>query len=249
MLLSVARVAKTYGALHILNDISLLLNDGDRVGLVGANGTGKSTLFRIITGALEADSGQVIIPAGSVVGYLPQQPPEPEGASIDDLVYDAVGELRELETRLRDLEARMADPAGDFEAVMAEYGDAQERFDRRGGYDLDYRIDIVFDGLRISHLPRERLFSGLSGGEKARVLLATLLLRAPDLLLLDEPTNHLDFASIAWLEGYLSDYRGGVLVISHDRHFLNGAVTRIVEIDEHTRATKEYAGNYDAYLV
>ncbi|HEX5164660.1 MAG TPA: ABC-F family ATP-binding cassette domain-containing protein, partial [Thermomicrobiales bacterium] len=137
----------------------------------------------------------------------------------------------------------------DFDAVMAEYGESLERFDRRGGYDLDYRIDIVFAGLRISHLPRQRPFSGLSGGEKARVLLATLLLRSPDVLLLDEPTNHLDFASIAWLEDYLSCYRGGVLVISHDRHFLNGSVTRIVEIDEHTRATKEYTGNYDAYLI
>jgi macrolide transport system ATP-binding/permease protein len=249
MLLSVAQVAKTYGALHILNDISLLLNDGERVGLVGANGTGKSTLFRIITGEIEADSGHVIIPSGTVIGYLPQQPPEPAGATIDDLVYDAVGELRELETRLRDLEARMTDPAVDFDAVMTDYGDAQERFERRGGYDLDYRIDIVFDGLRINHLPRQRRFADLSGGEKARVLLATLLLRSPDLLLLDEPTNHLDFASIRWLEEYLSSHRGGVLVISHDRHFLNGTVTRIVEIDEHTRATKEYAGNYDAYLI
>jgi len=249
MLLSIAQVAKTWGALHILNDISLLINDGERVGLVGANGTGKSTLFRIVTGELEADSGQVSIPAGTVVGYLPQQPPEPAGATIDDLVYDAVGELRDLETRLRSLEARMANPDDDFDTVMAEYGAAQERYERRGGYDLDYRIDIVFDGLRIGHLPRERLFSGLSGGEKARVLLATLLLRSPDLLLLDEPTNHLDFASIGWLEGYLSGYRGGVLVISHDRHFLNGTVTRIVEIDEHTRTTKEYAGNYDAYLI
>ena len=249
MLLSVARVAKTWGALHILNDISLLLNDAERVGLVGANGTGKSTLFRIITGELEADCGQIVISPGTIVGYLPQQPPEPEGATIDDLVYDAVGELRELETRLRTLEARMTEADDDLDAVLTEYGESIERFDRRGGYELDYRIDIVFDGLRISHLPRERRFSGLSGGEKARVLLATLLLRSPDLLLLDEPTNHLDFASIAWLEGYLAAYRGGVLVISHDRHFLNGTVTRIVEIDEHTRTTREYAGNYDAYLL
>lgn len=249
MLLSVAQVAKTWGALHILDDVSLLLNDTERVGLVGANGTGKSTLFRIITRELEADSGQVVVPAGTVVGYLPQQPPDPVGATIDDLVYDAVGELRELETRLRELEARMTDAGDEVDATIAEYGDALERFDRRGGYDLDYRIDIVFDGLRISHLPRERLFSGLSGGEKARVLLATLLLRSPDLLLLDEPTNHLDFASISWLEEYLSSYRGGVLVISHDRHFLNGTVTRIVEIDEHTRMAKSYAGNYDAYLI
>jgi macrolide transport system ATP-binding/permease protein len=247
MMLSVAQVAKTYGATQVLKDITFRLNVGDRVGLVGANGAGKSTLFRIITGELDADAGSVDVTLGAVVGYLPQQPPEPAGATLDDLVYDAVGELRVLETRLRDLEAQMVEPSADFEAVMDEYGALQERFEQRGGYDLDHRIDIVFHGLAISHIPRDRLFAALSGGEKARVLLATLLMQSPDLLLLDEPTNHLDFASIEWLESYLTGYRGTVLVISHDRHFLNRTVTRIIEIDEHSHGGKEYAGNYDTY--
>jgi macrolide transport system ATP-binding/permease protein len=250
MYLSVAQVAKTFGPSQILHEISFVLNAGERVGLFGANGAGKSTLLRIVAGEVEADAGSVSVASGLTLGYLPQQPPEPVGATIDDLLYEAVGALRQLEMRLRELEAQMAAPGltdAQLEAVLAEYGSCQERFERRGGYDLDYRIDIVMQGLRIAHLPRGQRFSTLSGGEKSRVLLASLLLRAPDLLLLDEPTNHLDFASIGWLEGYLATYQGAVLVISHDRHFLNGAVTRILEIDEHTHTLKEYVGDYDAY--
>jgi macrolide transport system ATP-binding/permease protein len=251
MYLSVAQVAKTYGPSQILNDISFILNAAERVGLVGANGAGKSTLLRIVAGELEADAGVVSVARGVTLGYLPQQPPEPAGSTVEDLLYEAVGELRQLEIRLRELEGRLADPrlsAAQHEADLAEYGVSQERFERRGGYDLDYRIDIVLQGLRIAHVPRERRFSTLSGGEKSRVLLASLLLRAPDLLLLDEPTNHLDFASIAWLERYLADYQGACLVISHDRHFLNGAVKRILEIDEHAHGLREYVGDYDAYM-
>jgi macrolide transport system ATP-binding/permease protein len=251
MYLSVAQVAKTYGPSQILHDISFILNARERVGLVGANGAGKSTLLRIVAGELDADAGTASVASGLTLGYLPQQPPEPAGATLDDLLYEAVGELRQLEARLRQLEARMAAPGlaeADLGSALAHYGSCQERFERRGGYDLDYRIDIVMQGLRIAHLPRGRRFSTLSGGEKSRVLLASLLLRAPDLLLLDEPTNHLDFASIGWLEGYLADYQGAVLVISHDRHFLNGAVSRILEIDEHTHTLKEYVGDYDTYL-
>ena len=252
MYLSVAQVAKTYGPSQILHDISFILNANERVGLVGANGAGKSTLLRIVAGELEADAGAVSVAPGVTLGYLPQQPPEPAGATLDDLLYEAVGELRQLQARLRELELRLADPAlaeTELEANLAEYGNCQERFERRGGYDLDYRIDIVMQGLRIAHIPRGRRFSTLSGGEKSRLLLASLLLRAPDLLLLDEPTNHLDFASSAWLEGYLAGYAGSCLVISHDRHFLNGAVNRMLEIDEHTHALKEYTGDYDAYML
>jgi macrolide transport system ATP-binding/permease protein len=249
MLLSVAQVAKTFGPSRILNDISFVINDGDHVGLVGANGAGKTTLFRIITGEIDADAGEVTLASGAILGYLPQQPPEPEGASVDDLVYEAVGELRQLETQIRDLEARMADAGDDFEDVLAQYGEAQERFERRGGYDLDHRIDQVFSGLGVAHIPRDREFVTLSGGEKTRVLLAALLLRAPDLLLLDEPTNHLDFGAIAWLEDYLASYRGTILSVSHDRQFLNRTVTRIIEIDDRTRTSNEYPGNYDDYAM
>lgn len=250
MLMNVAQVSKSFGANAVLNDISIHINAGERVGLVGANGSGKTTLLRIVTGEVEPTFGSVSVSAGVEVGYLPQNPPEPSsGATIDDLIYESLGGLRQMEGRLRELEAQMADPRADFEAVMAEYGELQERFDVRGGYELDHRIDIVLAGLDLGHLSRERVFTTLSGGEASRVMLASLLLRSPDLLLLDEPTNHLDFASIDWLGQYLAEHRGSVLVVSHDRHFLNRTVNRILEIDEHDHELTSYPGNYDDYLV
>src|SRR6266849_9752980 len=133
--------------------------------------------------------------------------------------------------------------------LLEEYGHISTRFQDRGGYDLDYKIDTILDGLRISYLPRIQEVQTLSGGEKARVSLATLLLRSPDLLLLDEPTNHLDFASMEWLETYLSEYKGAMLVVSHDRQFLNRTVNQVFEIDEHDHHLKKYEGNYDAYVL
>lgn len=132
--------------------------------------------------------------------------------------------------------------------LLAEYGQVSARFQDAGGYDLDYRIETILTGLHLAYLPRERAVQTLSGGERARLGLATLLLRAPDLLLLDEPTDHLDFASLTWLEDYLAAYRGGMLVVSHDRQFLNRTVNRVCEIDEHSHQLKEYTGNYDAYV-
>jgi macrolide transport system ATP-binding/permease protein len=165
------------------------------------------------------------------------------------LLLEAIGHLRRLEERMRDLEDAMS--AADEEqlpGLLEEYGRVSTSFQDAGGYELDYRIETVLSGLRLAYLPREREVQTLSGGERARLGLAVLLLRSPDLLLLDEPTNHLDFASMVWLEDYLAAYRGGMLVVSHDRQFLNRTVNRICEIDEHSRQLKEYSGNYDAYV-
>ena len=248
MLLSLDRITKSYDPTTVLDGVSLVLNDGDCVALVGANGSGKTTLLRILTGEVEPDGGVVRVAEGVELGYLPQEPPDVGSLSLADLLAESVGGLRTLERRLRELESLMTTAAGPaLDAATAEYGDVMERFERRGGYELGHRTEEVLAGLGLAHLPRDRVFATLSGGEKTRVLLAALLLRSPDVMLLDEPTNHLDRASTAWLEGYLGRYRGAFLVVSHDRRFLNAVVTRIVELDEHSRALASYSGNYDAY--
>lgn len=248
MHLSVSRISKSYDPVTILHDVSFVVSDGERIGLVGANGSGKSTLLRILASDLEADSGHVALPDGCIVGYLPQDPPEPDGATIEDLIFSAAGGLKEIEARLRELELEMVDTGPEqFEMLSDEYGELLERFERAGGYDIEHRIDQVRDGLDITRLSRQQLFATLSGGEKARVLLASMLLSSPDVLLLDEPTNHLDFASIAWLESYLAAHQGMLIVVSHDRRFLNQTVNRIIAIDEHSHTARDYPGNYDAF--
>jgi macrolide transport system ATP-binding/permease protein len=246
--LSLNDISKSYGFHHVLNRVSLLLNDGDHIGLVGANGVGKSTLLKIVTGELEPDSGTVMLAPGANVGYLAQVITGFDDNTLAEMIDASLSRVRALEMRLRDLEAQMASLQGDaLDAAVADYGDVTEQFERYGGYEIEARTGAVLEGLGVGHLPRDRVFGTLSGGEKSRVGLAMLLLGAPDVLLLDEPTNHLDFASLEWLEGYLSAYRGAALIVSHDREFLNRTVNAIVEIDEHTRAAKRYAGDYDAY--
>lgn len=249
MFITVSDIRKAYGIQPVLDGVSLSLNDGDRVGLVGANGVGKSTLLKIIMGEVRADSGTVNIAAGRRVGYLAQTMRHDPDHTLADLIRVSLGTIYAAEQRLRDLEAEMSRVTGaELERVLAEYGDASDQFERMGGYDLEYRVATVFAGLGVDQLDRERLFATLSGGEKTRVGLALLLLGAPDVLLLDEPTNHLDFAMLGWLEAYLARYRGALLIVSHDRQFLNRTVNAIIEIDEHKRIAKRYAGNYDAYL-
>jgi macrolide transport system ATP-binding/permease protein len=248
MLLTVRGLTKAYGAFQVLQSISFVVNAGDRIGLVGPNGVGKSTLLRLLMDQEEADAGMFACAPSVEPGYLPQSTPDFYGRTIQDLILEAVGHLRQLEEAMRRLEHEMsAANEEQLPELLEAYSHALTRFQDAGGYDLDHRIDAIMDGLRLAYLSREREVATLSGGERARLGLATLLLRSPDLLLLDEPTNHLDFASMGWLESYLAEYRGGILAVSHDRQFLNRTANRIFELDEHSHQLKEYTGNYDAY--
>jgi macrolide transport system ATP-binding/permease protein len=249
-MLTIRHLFKSYGAITVLEDISFVVNPNDRAGIVGSNGVGKTTLLNILVGQESIDSGSFSFDPFTEVGYLPQTTPEFSGHTMQDLILESVGNLRQLEERMRELETAMSTAKVDqLAGLMDEYELVSTRFQDRGGYELDYRIDTILDGLRLSYLPRDREMQTLSGGEKARVGLAILLLRSPDLLLLDEPTNHLDFTSLEWLESYLSHYKGAILLVSHDRQFLNRAVNQIFEIDEHSHHLKKYDGNYDEYVL
>jgi macrolide transport system ATP-binding/permease protein len=249
-MLAVRHLCKSYGAITVLDDISFIVNPNDRIGIVGANGVGKTTLLDILIGKESNDSGSVSFTPNIEIGYLLQTTPEFSGHTMQDLILESVGNLRQLEEQMHELEHTMSNANDEqISGLMDEYEQVSSRFQDRGGYELDYKIDTILAGLRIADLPRDREMQTLSGGEKARVGLAILLLRSPDLLLLDEPTNHLDFASLEWLESYLSNYKGAILLVSHDRQFLNRTVNQIFEIDEHAHQLKKYDGNYDAYVL
>ena len=261
MLIRATDLSKTYGANTILSGVSFVLNPGERAGLVGANGAGKTTLLRILLGQESPDTGNVQIVPSVEIGYLPQSMTAHADETVEDVIRAAVGELRRLEARMRALEAAMTTATARAEraentdgesddalaALLDEYGALATRFQDRGGYELDHRLDAVLAGLRLSYLPRDRAVRSLSGGEQARVGLAALLLRAPDVLLLDEPTNHLDAATLAWLESYLAGYGGAILAVSHDRWFLNHTINRIFELDDRTHQLRRYEGDYEAY--
>lgn len=252
MLLAIRNLSKSYGVVSVLNEVSFVVNANERIGIVGSNGVGKSTLLRILMGQEEMDTGTIKYAPLVEVGYLPQTTPDFYGRTIDDLLLESLGNLRQLEERMHQLETDMAiaDTANteQLSELLDEYTIVSTRFQDRGGYDIDHRIDAIMEGLHLTYLPRSREVDTLSGGEKERLGLTTLLLRSPDLLLLDEPTNHLDVATLEWFEQYLSGYSGAALIVSHDRQFLNRAVNAIFEIDEHEHHLKRYEGNYDAYI-
>lgn len=235
MLLAVSAASVAFGPKEVLSNVSFVLDAGDRAGLVGPNGVGKSTLLRVVAGELTPDGGAVSLAPNVTVGYLPQDPPEPPpGTTVEALVADAVGGLRALEAELRELEAAMASagPGDDLDGVFERYGEVQELFERRGGYDLDWRIDETFAGLGIAWIPRSQPFATLSGGEKSRVLLAALLLRSPDVLLLDEPTAGMSTAETRQTADVLRHLNATgltIIVIEHDIAFVR-EVARTVTV-------------------
>ncbi len=229
---------------NLLDGLSFEVQEGERVGLLGKNGTGKTTVFRLLTGELTPDEGEIMIAPGKKLGLISQIPNFPAGYSVEDVLRAAFAELRGIKRRMEALEAQMAERTDP--QILREYDALQIRYETGGGYTMDTEIDKICAGLDIPGSMRTQLFSMLSGGEKTRVNLARLLLEKTEILLLDEPTNHLDMRSVEWLEEYLLKYKGTVLTISHDRFFLDRVVTRIVEL----RGGKAefYSGNYSFYV-
>ncbi len=248
--LSVAHLSKSYGTDRILSDVTLLLEAGERVGLIGRNGAGKSTLFRILTGQLECDTGQIWLMSGKTVGYLRQESGETDERPLKEFCLDAFADLISLEENIKAQEDAIhaADhESEEFITLLDSYHQAVEAFEERGGYTFRSRVGAVLKGLGFSEADQERPAISLSGGQLTRLSIARLLLSEPDILLLDEPTNHLDIAAVQWLEGYLRQFRGTLLLITHDRYFLDQVTTRIIEI-EHGKAIS-HPGNYTAFQV
>jgi ATPase subunit of ABC transporter with duplicated ATPase domains len=240
-------VSKQHGRQALFLDASMSVFRGDRVGLVGPNGSGKSTVFRMIVGEEAPDSGLVAVDRGVVVGYFSQDIGDMRGRSVLAETMAGAGEVSDAARELHELEHAMADPARSDELteIIERFGHAQARFDELGGYALESRAREILSGLGFRDEVVEADVGTLSGGWKMRVGLARILLMRPDALLLDEPTNHLDIESIIWLERFLHEFPGALVVTSHDREFLNRVVTEIVEIDGGVMTS--YSGNYDFY--
>ncbi|HWL93616.1 MAG TPA: ABC-F family ATP-binding cassette domain-containing protein [Phycisphaerae bacterium] len=246
--ISLQNVVKTYAGKTVLDDISLSLYKGEKVGLVGANGSGKTTLFKIITGIEPPDSGTVSKTRGLSVGYLPQEPDLPHDGKLIDVVGEAVAGQRELEEQLQALSKQIAHVHGTAEepALLEKYNRLHAEFETRGGYSYEIRIREVLGGLGFAPEEYQQPVGVLSGGQKCRASLAKMLLGGADMMLLDEPTNHLDIDATAWLEKYLALYRGGAVVISHDRYLLDRVVSKIIEVEAHDVSV--YPTNYTNYV-
>lgn len=241
-------VKKYNAAQLVLESVTFELNDGEKAGLVGRNGCGKTTLLRMIAKLDHPDEGMLTVRKNARIGYLRQIPDLEAGTTVLEVLALGYRELLDCRERMTVLESAMSAPdlaPERLEAHLAEYAKLQERYERDGGYELDARIDQVADGLRIPREWYSRAYESLSGGEKTKVGLASQLLTEPELLLLDEPTNHLDMAAVEWLEEYLLKYRGACLIVSHDRYFLDKVVTKIVELEDGESTV--FHANYTRY--
>ncbi|MFT8872284.1 MAG: ABC-F family ATP-binding cassette domain-containing protein [Sporolactobacillus sp.] len=245
ILLQAQSISKSFAAEPILTKISLEVQSGEHVALVGRNGAGKSTLLKIIAGLISADSGEIMIPKGQKVGYLPQNATLNSEKAIYDELLSVFEPLVNMENRLHVLEKQLSE-VPDSQQLLTTYDALLADFKIKGGY--TYRADIrsVLSGLKFDEGADSRPVCNLSGGQKTQLALGKILLLKPDLLILDEPTNHLDIDTLTWLEGYLQHYAGGMLIVSHDRYFLDKVVTKVYEISGH--AAKKYSGNYTRYL-
>ncbi|QRG66304.1 ribosomal protection-like ABC-F family protein [Brevibacillus choshinensis] len=248
ILVATHQIKKSYGADPVLQDITIEIKAGERVGIVGPNGAGKTTLFKLLAGIETPDAGELYRAKGSVWAYLPQSPSYPQDWRARDVIASAFEEVIRLQVEMRGLEQQMAEAsesAADLERLMQRYQKLQEAFEQLDGYQWETKMAQVVEGLGILPEHLQTPFAHLSGGEKTKAGLAKLLCQRSDVLLLDEPTNHLDVESMEWLEGFLKDYPGTVLIISHDRYFLDAVVTSVYHVDG--GEAEYYIGNYSAF--
>ncbi|MBP3931888.1 MAG: ABC-F family ATP-binding cassette domain-containing protein [Peptostreptococcaceae bacterium] len=251
IVLSCNNLNKSFGIDTILENVSFTVNECDKVGIIGVNGTGKTTLFKILSGIYGYDSGDIYLGKGVEIGYLEQNTNFHSEGTIFEEVLEVFKDLIEMETYLRDLEVKIANESSnpnskELEKIMNEYSNKLEKFSELNGYGYKSEAKGVLKGLGFSDEDMDKKINILSGGEKTRVLLAKLLLKNPSLLLLDEPTNHLDSEAIEWLEVFLKQYKGTVIIISHDRYFLDQVVNRVFEI--HNKKLRTYNGNYSKFI-
>ncbi|WP_019638171.1 ribosomal protection-like ABC-F family protein [Paenibacillus fonticola] len=251
MLLQATNITKRYGVTDVLTGISLQVQDRDRIGLVGVNGAGKSTLLQILANEMSYDEGQIFKAKETTIGYLAQNSGLQSERTIWAEMLDVFAPLLDTERELRAMEKEIAALAGGssdsvYEDLLERYAHKQDWFKDNGGYEVETRIRSVLHGMGFGSFSPDTIISTLSGGQKTRLALARILLQAPDLLMLDEPTNHLDIETLTWLEDYLRNYSGALLIVSHDRYFLDRLVTAIVEIERHQ--SRRYTGNYSRYI-
>ena len=241
---SMRNVRKALGDKVVLDNITLSFFPGAKIGVVGPNGTGKSTLLKLMAGLERPNNGDASLAKDASVGILLQEPPLTEGKTVLENIEEGVADVKRLQARMEELGVAMGEPDADFDALMAELGEVQTELDHRNAWDIDSQLEQAMDALRCP--PPDAVVDLLSGGERRRVALCKLLLQQPDLLLLDEPTNHLDAESVQWLEGHLKSYPGAVLAVTHDRYFLDNVAEWILELDR--GRTHPYEGNYSTYL-
>ena len=246
MILSCSHISKAFGTEQILSEVSFHIEDQEKAAIVGINGAGKSTLLKIIVGELTADTGEVVLSKGKTLGYLAQHQDLDSSKTIYEELKEVKRPIIEMEQQIRSLELSMQHASGEeLEQLLSSYSRLNHTFELENGYAWKSELTGVLKGLGFTEEEFSKEVSTLSGGQKTRVSLGKLLLSKPDVILLDEPTNHLDMESISWLENYLLNYSGAVVIVAHDRYFLNRVVTKIVELEQGHCSV--YQGNYSAY--
>jgi ATPase subunit of ABC transporter with duplicated ATPase domains len=245
--LALNKLQKYYGATMVLEDITFEVQTGEKVGIVGGNGCGKSTLLKIIMGIEGYEQGMLTIKKGSTLGYLEQMPSYPDNYTVKDVLNTAFEKIDTVYEQLKNIEEQLSKGLEiNMERELNKYSNVQALYESLGGYEKEEKFSKVCTGLKIDDSFKFRLFSKLSGGEKTTIILGKILLQTPDILLLDEPSNHLDLETMEWLENYLKEYKGIVIIVSHDRYFLDNVVTEIVEIEDMVAVS--YDGNYTDYV-